>query len=260
MQHLELPKMVKHQNKKFTGTGRNLIYSFIEKTSEHIFHEIFTYSKRSMEEGFKGNIHAFWHGEEQIKGQIASALSKSCNGHFLTEPKITRRRYKDSNIQEEANKTNERADFWCRFGVEGRKVDVLIEAKHSWGRWWNADKYTIYKYSTERHIAAKKQINSAIKNEYIVDHLFAAALTVLPIYYRHKSDAEESCCPADENIEIITCTTNKRFEADFSFAMKLPSEINKIIPVIGVSGKEEFESYPMLMLIWSVNKIHRDRR
>ena len=257
MQQLAPPKMIKHQGKKFTGTGRNLIYSFLEKTSEQIFNEIFTYSHRSMEEGF--NNHAFWHGEEQVKGQIASALSKSCNGLFLTEPKVTRRRLKDGDTQEENNKTNERADFWCRFGVEGRKIDVLIEAKHSWGRWWNADKHTIYKYSAERHMAAKKQINCAIKKEYIVDHLFAAALTVLPVYYRHKSDAEESCNLTNENIELMTCSTGKIFSADFSFAMKLPDEINKIMPVIGVSGKEVFESYPMLMLIWSVNKIHRDR-
>jgi hypothetical protein len=241
--------------KSFTGSGSKLISQFIERTSASLFMKFFAYSSHCKLDGTDGNV--FCYKERQIKGQIAAALDVVCDSYFMQEPPVGRKVNEDKDSV--GGDSGGWCDFWCRFGKD-RKIDVLIEVKHSWFRFHSEGKMTFYKWAENQHQKAIEQIHKINKTGYINDHLFGAALSVVPVFVRYNQKEETPYVMDSERLEAILKYALKKSDAHFGYIKSLPDGLNNVDECQAANGRTVFESYPAVLLLWSVNKFHRDAK
>lgn len=239
--------------KSFSGNGSRLISQFMEKTSESLYKKLVAFGEHSQLDGLNDNI--FCYQERQIKGQIAAALDNICRGYFMQEPPVKRKAAQHK--ENEGEDSGGWCDFWCRFG-ETKKIDVLIEVKHWWIRFYCKKEPTFYKRGVQLHRNALKQIHKIKKKDYINGHLFGAALSVVPIFIRYANENETPLAMNDELLKEVLVDAMKKSGARFGYIKGVPEKLNKIAECQNSKGNVIYESYPAILLLWSVNKITRD--
>ncbi len=172
--------------KSLSGKGKNIIKNFVYSLQKNIIGDIYQYANYRIND--QGLDHLFLYGEQQLKTAVTTALYKLCGGYMMQEPGVARKVNKGK--KSENDYKNGRVDYWCRIGGS-IKISIIVEMKHGWIRYYSPKRWTIYKYALDRHESAVKQIKDIEKNDFIIDNLFGVALTILPMFSRHKSEDEK---------------------------------------------------------------------
>lgn len=223
------------------GRGARTIKAFKESFEKQLSKLIKKYARNCLEEGTPE--HAFSFGEQQIKGHITAAIDRVCDSYFIQEYQVDRSPGKG------------RVDYWLRYGAD-TKITVLLEVKHYWIRLYESGIHTIYAESVRRHKSAREQLRRIRKREFANgDYCFTVALTILPAYARYPSMHSKILKPSAKSIDEIARDIRNRLNGEVTYFLMRGDE-NQIDEV----KKDIFESYPAMFLVWSVTKIHRDRR
>lgn len=239
-------------NKSFNGSGKKLINKFIKSFSGEFEKFVINYANNSLDED--DLEHIFWFGEQQVKTAVTCALNRPCNGNFMQEPVVSRR---SINTQDESDEvcSNGRVDYMCRYGTN-RKISILLEVKHHWINMHRNGKHHLYSIARKRHEKAIKQLKSIEKSYHIVDHLYGAALTIVPIFTRYKT-AEDKLFVINNNLiadlgqKIINET---KFHACSGFV--IPKNLQQITSFYDEKAKAgKFQSFPGLIMLWSLYKL-----
>lgn len=234
--------------KNFSGKGKNLIKEFIHGFQANFSKDICQYARLSKND--QGIEHLFWYGEQQLKTAATTSLCKLCNGYIMQEPGVARKVIKSKRAATDYK--NGRVDYWCRIG-KTTKVSILVEMKHGWIRYYSPKKWTIYRYALDRHELAIKQVHDIEKSDFIINHLYGVALTVLPMFTKYKS-LNENIQSVNQRILTNICEQaikNTRVNACGGFV--IPNSLQEITDWSDEKRKI-YESYPGLVFLWSIYK------
>jgi hypothetical protein len=240
-------------NKKFSGTGKKLINDFIRSFHDEFEKFVINYAKCStLDDELE---HIFWFGEQQVKTAVTCALCKVCKGHLMQEPVVYRKI--NTEKKEENQFANGRLDYWCRYGSK-TKISILIEVKHHWISLDKNRKYVLYKEAERRHALAIRQIKSIKKDDYNIDNLYGAALTILPIFTRYNTSDDKLLLlnknQLSELCEEILGTANSNVCGGFL----IPKELQSITTFYDENAeKNKYQSFPGVILIWTLYKFTR---
>ena len=234
--------------KNFSGKGKNLIKDFMSGFQANLSKDICQYAKLSKND--KGIEHLFWYGEQQLKTAATTSLFKLCNGYIMQEPGVTRKVNK-SRVSA-ADYKNGRVDYWCRIGKTTR-VSILVEMKHGWIRYYSPEKWTIYKYASDRHESAIKQLHDIEKSDFIINHLYGVALTVLPMFTKYESIDENYQSLNQKTLTNICGQAIKNTKVHACGGFVMPDSIQEITDWSDEKTKI-YESYPGLVYLWSIYK------
>lgn len=235
-------------DKRFSGEGKNLVKKFISEFQIKFFKDICQYARLSKTD--QKLDHLFWYGEQQLKTAATSSLSKLCNGYVKQEPGVSRKVIKSK--KGTTDYKNGRVDYFCRFG-KATKVSLLVEMKQAWIRYYTPKKWTLYSYALVKHQAARKQIHSIEKNAFIIDNLYGAALTILPMFTRHDSPDETVQKMNIKTLNLICENVIRKAGVHACSGFLLPEEF-KGISDWSDKKKQIYESYPGLIFLWSIYK------
>ncbi len=234
--------------KALSGKGKLLIKNFIENFQEVFAKDVCKYAKNSKKD--IGLEHIFWYGEQRTKTTVTTTLHNVCNGYFMQEPSVSRKLNKSKSS--ELDYQNGRVDYWCRIG-SATKISLLIEMKQEWIRYYNPDKWTRLGMVIKEHNSAIKQIKDIEKKDFKVDNLFGIALTLLPLYARYKSPDEKVITISDEVLENICRDTMDKTDSHACGGFIIPCKLQEIFDM-SEPEKENYESYPGFVFLWSVSK------
>jgi hypothetical protein len=235
-------------DKSFLGKGKKLIKEFISGFQDNLSKNIFQYAKLSKNDG--EIEHLFWYGEQQLKTAATTSLFKLCNGYIMQEPGVSRKVNKSGDSA--ADYKNGRVDYWCRIG-KATKVSILVEMKHGWIKYYSPKKWTIYKYALDRHESAIKQLHDIEKSDFIVDHLYGVALTVLPMFIKYDSIDEKYLSLNQNTLNNICERALKNTNVHACGGFILPNVIQEITDWSDET-RNIYESYPGLVYLWSIYK------
>ena len=240
-------------NKNFSGTGKKLINDFIISFHDEFEKFVLNYAKRSLLDDELEHI--FWFGEEQVKTAVACVLCRLCKGYVMQEPAVYRKI--NTEKKEENQLKSGRVDYWCRYGNK-TKISILIEVKHHWINLDKNKQYVLYKEAQRRHLSAIKQIKNIKKDDYNIDNLYGAALTILPIFTRYDTPDENLLLlnknQLSEICEEIVGTANSNGCGGFL----IPKELQSITTFYDENvEKDKYQSFPGVILIWTLYKFTR---
>ena len=237
-------------DKNFSGTGKKLINDFLKSFQNEFKMFVINYAKHSTED--YGLEHIFWFGEQQIKTAVTCALNKPCNGYLMQEPGVSRKI--NTEKREENTYANGRLDYWCRFGGS-TKISILIEVKHHWINLYKNGNFTFYKEARNRHTKAIKQIKNIKKEDYNIDNLFGAALTILPIFTRYKSTDEEMLLINNKTIEQLGGKIIGQAKSNACGGFVIPKKLQSITSFYDENAeKEKYQSFPGVIMLWTIYK------
>ena len=240
-------------DKSFTGTGKLLINNFLQSFQNEFEKFVINYAEHSTND--YELEHIFWFSEQQVKTAVTCALNKPCNGHFMQEPSVSRKI--NTKKREENDYSNGRVDYWCRFG-ENTKLSILLEVKHHWINLYKNGHFTLYKMAKERHKKAIGQIKNIKKDDYNIDNLFGAALTILPIFTRYKSKNEEILQINNTSIEKLGEEVLGQANSNACGGFVIPKKLQVITSFYDEDAdKERFQSFPGIIMLWSLHKFTR---
>jgi len=242
-------------DKCFSGTGKKLINDFIQSFQNEFEKFVINYAEHSTVDC--DLEHIFWFGEQQIKTAVTCALNKPCNGYFMQEPVVSRKRKINTKKKEKIDYSNGRVDYWCRFG-ERTKISILLEVKHHWLNLYKNDRFTFYKEAEKRHVKAISQIKDIKKDEYNTGNLFGAALTILPIFTRYKSDDEETLIINNNKLEKLGEEIIGLANSNACGGFVIPRKLQPITSFYDENAeKEKYQSFPAVLMLWTVYKFTR---
>ncbi len=240
--------------KQFSGDGSRLIKKFIITFQNNIENFILNYAEKSIRENELEHI--FWYGEQQIKTAVTCSLNESCNGYFMQEPAVNRKKKINTNVSYDEY-SNGRLDYWCRFG-DITKISILIEVKHHWINIYKNMQHTLYKEVINRHLEAIKQIKNIKKSDYIIDNLYGVALTILPIFTRYKSLNNNPLLMDNNSLEILGRKILKQVQSNACSGFIIPNQLQSITDFHNENtSKIEYQSFPGVILLWNISKFTR---
>ena len=199
--------------------------------------------------------HGFYYGEQCTKTYVTTALDKTCEGFFMQEYPIERKKeINPSKLPSDSGKI----DYWCRYGAK-EKISLIIEVKQHGLRFYSDKKYTIYKEAKKRHKIAVKQIKD-IKNksDYAVDNLYCLALTLMPFFTRYDKENDVKVEISDGILSTIAEDVLSDFDAHACGYVSIPHEFCPIDGFKNRSGQLIYENHPAFMFAWSIFKVTKN--
>jgi len=236
-------------NKKFSGKGSKLINDFIRSFHNEFEKFILNYVKYSILDDELEHI--FWFGEQQVKTAVTCVLCKLCKGYVMQEPAV----YRKINTEKEENQLkNGRVDYWCRYGNK-TKISILIEVKHHWINLDKNKQYVLYKEAQRRHMSAIEQIKNIKKDDYIIDNLYGAALTILPIFTRYDSPDEKLLLLNRNQLSEICKGIIGTAKSNVCGGFLIPKKLQSIMTFYDENAeKDKYQSFPGVILVWTLYK------
>ena len=237
-------------DKKFFGTGKLLINDFIQSFQKEFERFILNYAEQSIND--QELEHIFWVGEQQVKTAVTCALRKPCNGYFMQESGVYRK--PNLNATNKRNYKNGRVDYWCRYG-NSTKLSILLELKHHWINYSSNEEYTLYEEAKKRHEKAVFDIKNIKKADYTIDNLFGAALTILPLFTRYKTDENKIVTLSKNKLKDLCEKILGTAKSNACGGFVIPSRLQEITTFYDSNtGKEGFQSFPAIIMLWSIYK------
>jgi hypothetical protein len=243
--------------KTFKGSGSRLIKEFPYALQKAFQSRIAKYAIHRLKDLKTGGFeHAFYYGEQRTKSFITAALDEVCDSNFIQEYSIERKVERKVHKSEKHSKNNNgRVDYLCQYGLNS-VVDILIEVKQNWIRYYENREFTNYKGTTDLHQAAVKQLRIIDrKMEFTNKSLFGVAITVLPIFMRYPSKNSAAVKVTKSIIDKIAKSAMIKAKAHGYGYFILPKSISVIDEV--VYEKKTHENFPGVVIIYSISKYHR---
>jgi hypothetical protein len=234
------------------GSGKFLIKEFIWQLQNTFAAKICKYASHRLKDYESGGFeHAFYYGEQRTKTHITAALDYICDSNFMQEYSVEK---KMELPKKRAETSSGRVDYLCHYG-QNKIVDILIELKQNWIRYYSNGKVTVYKGTCDLHQRAVRQLKSINeKMQFTNDTLFGVAMTILPVFTRYPNKKSSPIKFKNCTLKEIASTARKKAKAHACGYFRIPSALSPI-DTFGYNN-EMHESYPGVVMIYSIYKCH----
>jgi hypothetical protein len=241
--------------RRLQGTGSRLISSFIGDFQGEFRERVVKYGDyRLSDPGKDAFDQVVAYSEQQAKTCVTAALDAVCDSNLIQECPVDR---KKPISKRKVVRAKGKLDYWCEYG-EGTPIDILVEVKHGWIRYYKKNRHTVYAWAIDRHAEAVKQLRDIQDKRNLGD--YAMALTILPVYQLTTKRREAGVCLDQNSLAGIVDGAAQMTGADRVWAFTLPVKQSKaLFGFKDNDGVRRYESYPAVVLLWSILKIRRGR-
>lgn len=249
---MELPLTRQQQ---FEGVGSRLVFHFVHDFQREFRKRVVQYGAYRLSDCPKYEFEpVLIYGEQQTKTCVTSALDVVCSSNLMQEYPVDR---KISLSKRKDVIANGKLDYWCCYGT-GRSINVLLEVKQGWIRYFNTYRHTVYSWAIKRHSDAVKQLRSIQDKPDFGD--YGMALTILPIFHRTKISDDAGVLLDRNSLSCIANAALEKASAHAAWAFTTPlKQSRSIFRWKDDSGAYFHENYPAVVLIWSILKLRRGR-
>lgn len=239
--------------KCFKRSGSRLIKDFLFELQKAFQLRIVKYANHKLKYSKTGGFeHAFYWGEQRTKSYITAALDEVCDSNFIQEYFVERKILKS---KKSSKIKNGRVDYLCQYGSTS-VIDILLEVKQNWIRYKENNESTHYSGTTVLHHEAVKQLKSIHqKMDFRNKSLFGVAMTILPIFTRYPTKDASIIRLSRKKINEIAQSAMKIAKANCYGYFLMPKQL--LIIDEWDYGKKTYESYPGVIIIYTINKYSR---
>jgi len=246
--------MIVLNKKKFLGVGGTTVRKLIGRIGDELGKKFSKYAQCTDGE------QAFWFGESQTKGYVTAVLDGLCGGYLMQEYPVARLEGDTprSGGYDYTDRSSGRVDYYCVYYDGDSGVSLLVEVKQYWIRFFpdpDKSRFTVYAEGVRRHETAKEQLKKiGGKQDFKVGkRLYGVALSIMPVFSRHKSDEEKVSPIGEEDSGTVLGAVRKKLGAHAVDFLPSPKSAIRIWPTVD----NTFESYPGVVLAWSLLKLSK---
>lgn len=234
------------------GAGSRLVTRFIDQFQSEFRDRVTKYGRyRLSHQDDDGFDQIVAYGEQQVKTSVTAALDAICDSNLMQECPVDRKK-PVSRRRVAASKG--KVDYWCKYG-DGSPVEVLLEVKHGWVRYHRADRYTVHAWAARRHGEAVEQLKGIRNRAELAD--YAVALTILTLNHLTTDQAVVPQFDTSSLADVVGDAVEKT-GANRGWGFALPPEQRRaVFSYKDEEGVRHYETYPAVVLVWSVIKVRR---
>lgn len=231
------------------GDGSGVALRFIEQFEGQFMRRVERYGDHRLAAGGKEDFdQVFAYGEQQVKTCVTAALDAVCSSNVVQEYPVDRKR---SARKPGFAVGKGKVDYWCKYG-KWTPLEILVEVKHDWIRYHENRQPTVYASASERHDEAVRQLRDIVNKRDLGD--YAMALTILPVFRLTISKTVQ-----DMDYDLLARIVDKAgndtsAQRARGFALP-PKQREAIFPFKNENLRKYYESYPAVVLVWSVMKV-----